>query len=244
MLLNILLIEDNESDVVMIKFLVKQLGHHLDVVGNAMDAQEKIKNYNYNLILLDWQLPQISGLDFLKSIKKDVLKKNIPVIMMSGRNELKHIQMAVKEGVNDYIVKPVDPLIFKNKISQLTLKIKIENWTLSDLPADFEKKSGYVLSPLTLTALSEFEFHFEGNSLLAINTIYDVSFELLQELEIGQIQLKISEVIKKDDESGYKFIAFPVGLKEEQLKKIRLISRTFYTQEKEKEKAKGKVADV
>jgi CheY-like chemotaxis protein len=240
MLLNILLIEDNESDVVMIKFLVKQLGHHVDVVGNAIDAQEKMKNYNYNLILLDWQLPQISGLDFLKSIKKDILKKDIPVIMMSGRNELKHIQIAVKEGVHDYIVKPVDPLIFTNKISQLTMKIKVENWTLSELPLDFEKKSGYVLSPLTLTAISEFEFRFVGSSLLAVNMIYDMSFELLQELEIGQIQLKIAEIIKIGDDSTYKFIAFPVGLKEDQLKKIRLVSRTFYTEEK----AKGKVANV
>lgn len=66
----------------------------------------KIKQTHFDVILLDWNMPNMSGLEVLKEIRLDPTTKNIPVIMVTAEKESDNILAAVQSGAKDYIIKP------------------------------------------------------------------------------------------------------------------------------------------
>ena len=73
-----------------------------------------------DVILLDWNMPVMSGLEFLKTVKADVKLKNIPVIMVTIESESKYVAEAISEGAIGYLVKPLTAESFqKNVVERL-----------------------------------------------------------------------------------------------------------------------------
>lgn len=69
-----------------------------------------------DLILLDWNMPEMSGIEFLKEIKVDVKLKNIPVIMVTTEAERECVMEAVKCGASGYLIKPLTPAKFQEQV--------------------------------------------------------------------------------------------------------------------------------
>lgn len=223
----ILVIEDNESDTAIMKFLLNQFGYQADFVSNAYDANDKLDQYSYKLILLDWHLPKMSGIDYLRQLKVNPNRKQIPVIMISGKNEVTDIKRALKEGIADYIVKPIDPMILNNKISLIFGKQ--DTWEVTKVPSSFNKKQGVLKENLTLTAISEVEIEFSSQAQLITNSIYNLNFDVLNELLIFDLKAKVISSNELTNSSLYLHKAKLLGLKEDALTKIRLLCKTFQT---------------
>ena len=114
----VLVVDDNHSDIVLIGSILKKNGMLMQAARDPFEAEELLNNSNFDLILLDWQMPKMSGINYLKNLRRSDRhsKRVIPVIMITGRNHTKNIMDAVKEGVSDYILKPINPESFKIKI--------------------------------------------------------------------------------------------------------------------------------
>ena len=69
-----------------------------------------------DLILLDWNMPEMSGLEFLKEVKSDAKLKEIPVIMVTTEAERERVMEAVKYGASGYLVKPPTPDKFQEQV--------------------------------------------------------------------------------------------------------------------------------
>ena len=69
-----------------------------------------------DIILLDWNMPEMSGIEFLKEIKSDVKLKSIPVIMVTTEAERECVMEAVKYGASGYLVKPLTPDKFQDQV--------------------------------------------------------------------------------------------------------------------------------
>ena len=69
-----------------------------------------------DVVLLDWNMPEMSGIDFLKEIKSDAKLKNIPVIMVTTEAERECVMEAVKFGASGYLVKPLTPSKFQEQV--------------------------------------------------------------------------------------------------------------------------------
>jgi two-component system chemotaxis response regulator CheY len=72
-------------------------------------------------VLLDWNMPELSGLDFLKKIRAVEKYKHLPVIMVTSEAARYNVIEALKNGATDYIIKPVNEKNFREKISKITL---------------------------------------------------------------------------------------------------------------------------
>lgn len=111
--IRILLVEDNLEDVAVTKRVLKhnKLDRHLVIATSgkvALDAlQNKTKEDLPQLILLDINLPDISGIDLLTHIKKDKSLDTIPVVILTGSNEDQDIQKSYDLGASSYLVKPI-----------------------------------------------------------------------------------------------------------------------------------------
>jgi two-component system chemotaxis response regulator CheY len=89
--------------------------------GNGKEALYQLQNHKVHLILLDWNMPELSGLDFLKKIRALSVYKDLPIIMVTSEAARYNVIEALKTGATDYIIKPVNERIFTEKISKLNL---------------------------------------------------------------------------------------------------------------------------
>jgi len=126
----ILLVEDNPDDVELIllalkakrivnKVIVAKYGAEAVDYLICMGVYKDRPKTNPSLILLDLQLPKITGFDILKFLRSNDKTKKIPVTIFSSSNEQKDVDRCYELGANSYIRKPVDPVEFDDAIEKL-----------------------------------------------------------------------------------------------------------------------------
>jgi two-component system chemotaxis response regulator CheY len=115
---------------------VKSFGYD-DIVEaeDGMDGLSKIKDKNVDIILTEWEMPNLSGLELTKLIRKSESWRDIPVIMISSKGLKSDIVEALKAKVNHYIVKPINPKSLKEKINSYYKPPQITEAT-AEIPVD------------------------------------------------------------------------------------------------------------
>ena len=117
--MNVLIVDDYNTMLRIIKNLLKQLGfNNVDEATDGAAAFEKVKQKQYGLIISDWNMEPMTGLDFLKALRtSDEAYKNTPFIMVTAESKTENVVLAKQAGVNNYIVKPFNAETLKTKIS-------------------------------------------------------------------------------------------------------------------------------
>ena len=106
MRLRILIVEDEEALIEPLKYNFSKAGYIVDTALDGEIALEKILNKPPELILLDWMLPKISGIDLCQRLRKHKETKNIPIIMLTARGEENDRIKGLEMGADDYVTKP------------------------------------------------------------------------------------------------------------------------------------------
>lgn len=103
----VLIVDDNPSDLKLANMILKKLGCQSLEIQDSLEVLDAANSVSFDLIILDLQMPQMSGLELLKRLKR---KYNCPpVLIMSGRNAVSDVKVAIGLGASDYLVKPFDP---------------------------------------------------------------------------------------------------------------------------------------
>lgn len=102
----ILLVEDEPSICEMVSFALGQDGYVIDEARDGNSAATRIANHIPNLVLLDWMLPDTSGLELLRKWRRMDVMQGIPVIMLTARGEERDRIAGLDSGADDYITKP------------------------------------------------------------------------------------------------------------------------------------------
>ncbi|MEQ1592828.1 MAG: phosphate regulon transcriptional regulator PhoB [Thiobacillaceae bacterium] len=106
---NILLVEDEPGIQELLKFNLAQAGHQVTATSDAEDALQFLKNTLPDVILLDWMLPGMSGIDLCRRLRADERYKPVPIIMLTARGEERDKVLGLDTGADDYITKPFSP---------------------------------------------------------------------------------------------------------------------------------------
>lgn len=116
-IMKILVVDDEELIRNLFAKTFSLLGYHCDTVDNGFSCIEKIQSgENYDVVLLDVQMPKINGIDTLKNLK--LISPYLSIVMVSGSRDGDHIKEALKEGAYDYVFKPFDMEELKNVIER------------------------------------------------------------------------------------------------------------------------------
>lgn len=105
----ILLVEDEQPIREMIVFALTNAGYEVQEATDARQAQVCIADRLPDLILLDWMLPGISGIDYARRLKKEELTRELPIIMLTARAEEEDKVQGLESGADDYVTKPFSP---------------------------------------------------------------------------------------------------------------------------------------
>lgn len=105
----ILIVEDEQPIREMVVFSLTGSGFEVDEAADARQAQACIAECLPDLILLDWMLPGMSGIDFARRLKREDLTRELPIIMLTARAEEEDKVQGLESGADDYITKPFSP---------------------------------------------------------------------------------------------------------------------------------------
>ena len=118
--LKILVVDDfSATRTIVINYLSK-LGYKNTVEAeDGFSALARLKSALFDLVVTDWSMSDMSGLDLLKQIREDSNLKHIPVLMVTSEDLQGNIITAIKAGLNDYIVRPFEEYTFKQKLEKI-----------------------------------------------------------------------------------------------------------------------------
>ena len=102
----IFIIEDETSIIQLVQHNLEKEGFVVSSSTNGNDGLKELKKFQPDLLLLDWMLPDLSGVEICKSIRKDNSFKNLPVIMLTAKGEEEDKIKGLDSGVDDYLTKP------------------------------------------------------------------------------------------------------------------------------------------
>lgn len=129
----ILIIEDEFAIREMLTFVIEQAGYKTIAVDNFNDAQTQLMEESPALILLDWMLPEVSGIQVAKKLKQSDNFKNIPIIMITARSEEDDKIQGLEVGADDYITKPFSP---KELVARVKAVLRRTQPTATDDPIE------------------------------------------------------------------------------------------------------------
>jgi two-component system chemotaxis response regulator CheY len=118
--MKILIVDDFSTMRRIVRNILKQLSfNNVDEAEDGDIALEKLKNGDYDFVITDWNMPNMTGLDLLKAIRSDTRLKDLPVLLITAEAEKENVVLAAQAGVNDYIVKPFTGDVLQQKINRI-----------------------------------------------------------------------------------------------------------------------------
>jgi len=115
--MKILLVDDSRTMRNIQKSVIAQLGQHqVEEACDGQDAMSKVGAFKPDLMLVDWNMPNMDGLTFVKKFREQ--NKTTPIIMVTTEAEKARVIEAIKAGVNNYVVKPFTPDVLSQRINE------------------------------------------------------------------------------------------------------------------------------
>ena len=116
---------EDETDIAqLLKLKIESMGNKAEWVSSGEKALEFMKERNYNLLVLDWMLPGLSGIELIQMIRAEKSMKDTPILMLTAKSDPGNIVEAFEMGADDYVTKPFRPEVLKARIGALLRRAK------------------------------------------------------------------------------------------------------------------------
>ena len=115
---NILAVDDNNMNLMVVKSLLKRTMISIDTAESAKKAYEKYENKNYDLVLMDYMMPNIDGIEAMQTLRKmdESQKKHTPIIVLTADATAENKSLFFEKGFDDYLLKPVEGRLLERTI--------------------------------------------------------------------------------------------------------------------------------
>jgi len=118
--MDILVVNDASTMRRIVRGLLRELSlKNIREAENGCDALEELKRKKADLVISDWNMPQMTGIELLRAIRADGALKDVPVLMVTAEAKKENILEAVQAGVNNYIVKPFSAETLQEKLNKI-----------------------------------------------------------------------------------------------------------------------------
>ena len=118
--MKILVVDDMSTMRRIVRSIFKELGFtNIEEAENGSDALGKLKGDKFDLVVSDWNMPVMPGIELLRNIRADAALKHIPVLMVTAEAQKENLMEAIQAGVSNYVVKPFTADIIKQKLDKI-----------------------------------------------------------------------------------------------------------------------------
>lgn len=124
---NLLVVDDNKVNRLLLARNLEQQGHKVTLAENGQQGLDLARNHAFDVILLDIEMPEKNGLEVLEELTHDASLRLIPVIMISGVEELASVVKSIEMGAEDYLHKPINPVLLKARVNATLEKKRLRD---------------------------------------------------------------------------------------------------------------------
>ena len=118
--MRVLIVDDSRAIRRIIAEIMKQLDFEVSEAGNGIEGLQCLEELGTpDLVLVDWNMPQMNGLDFIKAVRANPDYSNLPLMMVTTETEMERMERAFIAGVNEYVTKPFDKATILEKLQLL-----------------------------------------------------------------------------------------------------------------------------
>ena len=118
--MEVLVVDDFATMRRIVKNVLKQIGfRHISEADDGKSALKAMKSEKYDLVMCDWNMPEMPGIDLLNTVRADDELKDTPFVMVTAEAQKENILEAVKAGVSNYVVKPFTAETVEEKLKRV-----------------------------------------------------------------------------------------------------------------------------
>ena len=140
----ILIVEDEEALTLLLRYNLEAAGYDVDTVARGDDADMRLKERLPDLVILDWMLPGLSGIELCRRLRARLETRQLPIIMLTARGEESERVRGLSTGADDYVVKPFSVPELLARVSSILRRSSPERvadiLAFGDLKLDRERK--------------------------------------------------------------------------------------------------------
>lgn len=114
-----LVVDDSRAIRVVIGRLLKELGFEVVEAGNGREALARLHESRPDVILVDWNMPEMNGFEFLVAVREEAAFTDVPLMMVTTETEVNQMSRALEAGANEYVMKPFSREALVEKLSVL-----------------------------------------------------------------------------------------------------------------------------
>ncbi len=192
----LLVVDDNKVNRLLLGRSLEQQGHRVAFAENGRQALDMLHKNEFDLVLLDIQMPEIDGYQVLEKIAGDLALRDLPVIITSALEELDSVVRCIEMGAEDYLIKPVNAVLLRARIGAGLEKKRlrdqqrelIRRFATAEVAQDLEE-SGFALGGRFVEASAMFsdirgfttlaESQSPSDTIELLNTYYTLMFEAI-----------------------------------------------------------------
>jgi len=194
----LLVVDDNKVNRLLLARSLEQQGHNVEMAENGLQALEMMQAKPFDLVLLDIEMPEMDGYKVLEKVTSNLQLRDIPIIITSALEELDSVVKCIEMGAEDYLTKPVNPVLLKARIGASLEKKRlrdqqrelIRKFATSEVASDMET-SGFALGGKFIEATAMFsdirsfttiaESQTPAETIELLNTYYTLMFEAISD---------------------------------------------------------------
>ena len=223
----LLVVEDESAIRDMVGFTLERAGFDWSGASDVSEADAEIGNRRPDLIILDWMLPGLSGVDFARRVRRNTSTKDIPIIMLTARSEEDDRIKGLDAGADDYICKPFSPreLIARVKavlrrthsdepeklfqfnglrLDATSHRVSIENDAVDMGPTEFRLLHFFMTHPERVYSRGQLLDNVWGNNVYIEDRTVDVHIRRLRKVLAGHGYDTLIQTVRG---AGYRFSA-------------------------------------
>ena len=115
--MSILIVDDYKTMLRIIRNLLKQIGfENVEEATDGTEALQKLREKQFGLVISDWNMEPMTGIELLREVRKDLNLKKTPFIMVTAESKTENVVIAKEAGVSNYIVKPFNAVTLRSKL--------------------------------------------------------------------------------------------------------------------------------
>ena len=115
-----LIVDDSTTMRMILKAYLQKMGFTVTEAINGLDALVKLRAMGKaDVVLVDWNMPEMDGLDFVKAVRAEISYDALPLMMVTTNSEREHVERALEAGANEYIMKPFTGAMIREKLEML-----------------------------------------------------------------------------------------------------------------------------
>lgn len=217
-----ILMVDDDHDILKIgKKVLGAAGFDVLTAMNAREACDLLNNNIFDMVISDANMPEHSGFDLLKVLRHDSRFKNLPIALLTARRDRKDIEHAIALGVDDYIVKPIDPMLLIKKVQHLFEKKPPSEKASFDLQEVSTQLLGHIQLESTILTVSEIGLIIECSQPLNEGQSVSMQSQLFEQMRIKAPLMKVLSCETVKTNRSWRARLLFLGTDDSTLQKVR-----------------------